>query len=162
MKRAGKLAAASAVAVLAAACGGNGGSSPPSDADLAAIADFNARYLAAINAGDSAALSALTTEDHIMLPPNRPPIVGKAANDAANARLFEQFDIDETWRPAETEVAGDWAYQRGTFTVVATPKAGGPSRTTTGNFLRIYRRQSDGSWRMIRDMFNTDGASSTN
>jgi ketosteroid isomerase-like protein len=39
--------------------------------------------------------------------------------------------------------------------VAAAPKAGGTARTTSGSFLRIYRRQPDGSWRMTRDMFNT-------
>ena len=52
--------------------------------------------------------------------------------------------------------AGDLAYQRGTFTVAVTPKAGGETHNTSGNFLRIYRRQPDGSWRRVRDMFNSD------
>ena len=124
--------------------------------DLVAIAKFNQRYLQAINDGDIAALSGLTTEEHIMLMPNRPPLIGKEANDTANGRAFELFDFDETWTPVETEVSGSWAWQRGTYKVIAAPKAGGVSRTSTGNFLRIYWRQPDGSWRMIRDMFNSD------
>jgi ketosteroid isomerase-like protein len=125
-------------------------------ADLAAIAAFNQRYLQAINSGDSAALSSLTDDDHIMLAPGRPPVVGKPANDAANAGGFRQYDIAETWNPLETVIDGNLAYQRGSFKVVAAPKAGGPARTTIGSFLRIYRRQSDGSWRMTRDMFNSE------
>ena len=93
-----------------------------------------------------------------MLAPNRPPIVGKAANDALNGGAFEQFDFNETWTPVETVVSGDWAYQRGTFTTAATPKAGGAGREISGNFLRIYQRQPNGEWRMIRDMFNSDGS----
>jgi ketosteroid isomerase-like protein len=152
------------ITVLAAALTGCAvtRSHPDSIADLAAIATFNQRYLQAINDGDIAALSALTTEDHIMLAPNRPPLIGKDANDNANRRAFEQFDIDETWTPEETVVAGDWAWQRGTYQVVATPKSDGASHTSTGNFLRIYRRQPDGSWRMIRDMFNSDQPPASN
>ena len=131
---------------------------PTVEADLAAIAEFNKRYLQAINDEDIATLSSLTTDDHIMIASGRPPLVGKAANDAANARVFKQFDIVETWTPVETVVAGDWAYQRGTFTVAATPRAGGDTTRTSGNFLRIYRRQPDGAWRMIRDMFNSEQA----
>jgi ketosteroid isomerase-like protein len=131
-------------------------------ADEAAIADFNRRYLGAINDGDIATLSSLTTEGHIMLAPGRPPIVGKAANDAANGRVAQQFKIDEHWTPIETVIDGDLAYQRGTFTVAATPKAGGETRNTSGNFLRIYRRQTDGSWRMVRDMFNSDKPAAPN
>ncbi len=125
-------------------------------ADVAAIMAFNARYLRAINDGDIAALSSLTDDDHIMIAPNRPALVGKASNDAANGRTFQMAKIDETWLPVETVVDGDLAYQRGTFTVVATPKDGGASRTTHGNFLRIYRRHPDGSWWMTRDMFSSD------
>ncbi len=148
-----------AVAVCAAAavagCGGEP-AAPSRAADLAAIAEFNRQYVQAINDGDIGALSALTTEGHIMLSPNRPPRVGKAENDAANGRAFELFDFDEEWTPVETEIAGDWAYQRGTYSVAATPKAGGETRISTGNFLRIYERQPDGAWRMTRDMFNSD------
>jgi ketosteroid isomerase-like protein len=128
---------------------------PTLEQDLAAIADFNRRYLKAINDEDIATLSSLTTEDHIMISSGRAPLVGKAANDEANGRVFKQFDIDETWTPVETVVSGDLAYQRGTFTVAATPRAGGNTTKTSGNFLRIYKRMPNGEWRMVRDMFNS-------
>jgi ketosteroid isomerase-like protein len=133
-----------------------GSGKPTLEQDLAAIAEFNRRYLKAINDEDIATLSSLTTEDHIMIAPGRPPIVGKAANDAANGRVFKQFDIDETWTPVETIVSGDLAYQRGTYTVAATPKGGGNTTRTSGHFLRIYRRQPNGEWRMTRDTFNSE------
>ena len=155
-RRAGRWGFALAAIAGLGGCGWFGDDSPSAAEDLAAIAEFNRQYLGAINAGDIDALSALTTESHMMIAPNRPPIVGKAANDAANGSVFERFDIDETWTPAETALAGDWAWQRGTFSVTATPKAAGEARTTTGNFLRIYARQPDGSWRMTIDMFNSD------
>ena len=130
--------------------------------DLAAIEAFNRAYLAAINNEDIEQLSALTTEEHIMLMPNRPPLVGKQANDEANRRAFELFEFDEEWHPVETEVAGDWAWQRGTYRVTASPRAGGEDIVLEGSFLRIYRRQPDGSWRMIRDMFNSDQPAGSN
>ena len=129
---------------------------PTLEQDLAAITEFNRRYLKAINDEDIATLSSLTTEDHIMIASGRAPLVGKAANDEANGRVFTQFDIVETWTPVETVVDGNLAYQRGTFTVEATPRAGGNTTKTAGNFLRIYRRQPNGEWRMTRDMFNSD------
>jgi ketosteroid isomerase-like protein len=129
--------------------------SVPYETDLAAISAFNVKYLKAINDGDITALSALTDDDHIMLMPGAAPLMGKAANDAANGHTYEQSRIEEHWYPLETVIDGNLAYQRGTFTVVATPKGAGTARSVGGNFLRIYRRQADGSWRMTRDMFNT-------
>lgn len=126
------------------------------EADLAAIADFNRRYVQAINDGDIDTLAALTTDDHVMLAPNRPPLVGKAALVQAMTRAFEQTEIDESWTPVETVIDGDLAYQRGTYVVRARPKGSDAEmRATTGSFLRIYRRQPNGEWRMTRDVFNT-------
>src|SRR5262245_45274308 len=130
-------------------------SRPTLEQDLAAITEFNRKYLKAINDGDIATLSSLTDEDHIMITPGRPPTIGKAANDAANGRAFQSVKIDETWTPIETVVSGDLAYQRGTYTVAATPKAGGNTTKTSGHFLRIYRRQPNGEWRMTHDTFNS-------
>jgi len=123
--------------------------------DLAAITAFNERYLDAINKEDIAALSALTTDGHIMLPPNQEPVVGKAANDAMNGGAFENYEFSETWRPVETVVDGDLGFQRGTFTVIATPRRDGDRVEVNGSFLRIYQRQANGEWRMTRDMFNS-------
>ncbi len=131
-------------------------------ADEAAITEFNKKYLGSINDGDIATLSSLTTEGHIMITPGRPPIVGKKANDEANGRAFQNFNIVETWTPVETVIArsGDLAFQRGTYTVKATPKAGGTPgsnvTTSTGTFMRIYQKQPNGEWRMVRDMFNNE------
>lgn len=127
------------------------------EADAAAIAVFNGHYLKAINDGDFAALGALTSADHIMMAPGRPAVVGKAANDEANRRAFAQFRFVETWMPLETVIDGNLAYQRGTFTTSVMPKSGGPARAVAGKFLRVYRRQSDGSWTMAVDSFSDDG-----
>ena len=123
--------------------------------DLAAITAFNERYLAAINDEDIAALSALTTDGHVMLVPNSQPVVGKAANDAMNGGAFERYEFSETWQPVETVIDGNLAFQRGTFTTIATPRGAGNRLEVSGSFMRIYQRQANGEWRMTRDMFNS-------
>ncbi len=90
----------------------------------------------------------------MMISGGRAPLVGKQALVDAMTGAFERFNFDESWAPEETVVSGDLAYQRGTYIVNATPKTGGELSRTTGNFLRIYRRQENGSWFMVRDMLN--------
>ena len=124
-------------------------------ADEAAIAEFNRRYLKAINDGDIDSLASLTTEGHMMISSGGAPLTGKKALVDAMTRAFGTTKFEESWAPEETVVAGDLAYQRGTFIVVATPKAGGPASRIAGNFMRIYRKQPDGAWLMVRDMFNS-------
>jgi ketosteroid isomerase-like protein len=123
-------------------------------ADEAAIAEFNREYLKAINDGDIDTLARLTTEGHMMISSGGPPLVGKQALVGAMTRAFMTTDFDESWTPEETVISGDLAYQRGTFVVVAKPKAGGAEARVTGNFLRIYRK-IDGAWFMVRDSFNS-------
>jgi len=151
--------AVAGLALLATGCGE--GQRPSYEEDLAAITAFNARYVGAINDGDIVTLSSLTTDGHVMLMPGRAPLVGKRANDEANAGVFERFDIDETWTPVETVIDGDLAFQRGTFVVIAAPKGDGQRSEVAGNFMRIYQRQPNGEWRMTRDMFNTSSSSPT-
>lgn len=157
-----KLGIALLIAASLSGCAASQSKRPSTGEDEAAITEFNKRYLKAINEGDSATLASLTTPEHVMIAPGRPPLVGKEANDAANARVAQMFRIEESWAPQETFISGDLAYQRGTFTVAATPKAGGTTRTTRGTFLRIYKRQPDGGWRMVRDMFNSDPPAAAN
>jgi ketosteroid isomerase-like protein len=123
-------------------------------ADEAAIAEFNRKYVKAINDGDIDTLAALTTDGHMMVMSGGPPLTGKKALVDAMTRAFQTTDFDESWAPEETVVSGDLAYQRGTFIVIAKPKAGGAETRTTGNFLRIYRKIG-GAWFMVRDTFNS-------
>ncbi len=122
--------------------------------DEAAIAEFNRRYLKAINDGDIDTLASLTTDEHMMISSGGPPLSGKKALVDAMTRAFQTTDFDESWAPEETVVSGDLAYQRGTFVVIAKGKAGGVESRITGNFLRIYRK-IDGAWFMVRDSFNS-------
>lgn len=152
-----KLIVAVALALSLPACMRASSPAEETQAEVeAAIADFNRQYLEAINTGDIVALADLTTEDHMMISSGAAPMTGKQALVDAMAGAFERFDFDESWTPLETVASGDVAYQRGTFVVNATPKAGGEAVHMEGNFLRIYRRQPDGRWFMTRDNFNGD------
>jgi ketosteroid isomerase-like protein len=128
--------------------------------DEAAIGEFNRLYLQAINDGDIDTLAKLTTEGHMMISSGGPPLVGKKALVDAMTRAFTTTNFEETWTHEETVVSGDLAYQRGTFVVIAKPKAGGAETRLAGNFLRIYRK-IDGAWLMVRDSFNSQQARSS-
>jgi len=51
-------------------------------------------------------------------------------------------------------VSGDWAFDRGREHYIVTPKAGGAPIEKTGNYLYLYRRQADGSWKQSRVIWN--------
>ena len=128
-------------------------------ADLAAIEQTNRQTLQALNTNDLQLMNSLVAENHIMMIPGRPEMSGRATIQESNAHLVESYTNVEIWKPAETVVTGDWAWQRGTFDITLTPKKEGvrPIRSI-GKYIHIYQRQADGRWLMIRDIFNDNGA----
>ncbi len=126
-------------------------------ADEAAIRTLGDQAVAALNANDAAALAAFVTDDVVWMPPNEPPAIGKEAFEALFRASFDEFTFEVTIHPKdELVVAGDWAFARGTYVLVLTPKIGGEPVQESGKFLEIYQRQPDGSWKYARHIWNTD------
>jgi ketosteroid isomerase-like protein len=56
----------------------------------------------------------------------------------------------------ELIAAGDWAMEYAIEKVKDTPVDGGEALEDVCKGIIIYRRQADGSWRVARDMWNSD------
>lgn len=98
--------------------------------DKGAVGLIRDRYIAAVNAGNLDELMSLWADDGVLLPPDQPATVGKEAIRAWYQGMFGQFDAEATMRPAETHIASDWGFDRGTYTLTLTPTAPAP---ITGN-----------------------------
>jgi ketosteroid isomerase-like protein len=62
-----------------------------------------------------------------------------------------------TWTPGNVEVAasGDIAYDEG-FYLMTTKVAKGKPVLDRGKYLTVWRKQTDGSWKAIADMWSSD------
>ena len=124
------------------------------DDDRAAIAALRGRWVAAIRARNPDALIDLLTDDYEVWSNGAPPFIGpRVAADGMRAAL-EKFEIEQAFEPVETVVCGEWAFERGVETIVATPRDGGDATTVTRRALLILRRGADGNWRFARGMTN--------
>jgi uncharacterized protein (TIGR02246 family) len=124
------------------------------DDDRAAIEALRGRWVAAIKARDPDALIDLLTDDYEVWANGAPPFKGpRAAADGMRAAL-DRFEIEQGFEPIETVVCGDWAFERGVETIVATPREGGEPTNVTRRALLILRRGPDGNWRFARGMTN--------
>lgn len=126
----------------------------PSQADLDALGVSTERFLAAWNAADVEALGAWMAEDAIEMPPDGPPLVGRAAMLQGLRDYFAEFDAVQTATTDEVVVRGDLAVLRGTWRLTETPRAGGPPVERSGKWLDVQRRTADGSWKTWRWMWN--------
>ncbi len=50
---------------------------------------------------------------------------------------------------------GDWEVSRGNYTAELISQ--GNEIEADGKFMTIFRRQEDGSWKIYRDIFNSNG-----
>ena len=113
-------------------------------------------YLAAINANDTEAVLALLTDDAVYLPPNAPAVAGTAAIRPWLAGYFAAYRAHWDKETRELVAAGDWALEYAAERVTDTPVAGGAAVEDVCKGLIVYRRQADGTWKVAKDMWNSD------
>lgn len=131
---------------------------PPPDttaADLAAVNAVRDAWIAAYNSGNADAVADLYTEDASDNPANEPSAIGRAAIRERIATQFGMGSASATVTATATEVDGDLAYDAGNYTVSITPAGGGEAMTVDGRYVVILRRQSDGSWKLVRGIDNS-------
>lgn len=143
----------SALVCLASACQP---AVPPglSAADKAAIEAQDATYIKNITAGDASALvKAYYTNDAVFMPPNMALVTGAAAIEAT----MKAFPPITNYSLHSDEIAGvgDLAYARGRYALKLNPPGMAPI-ADSGKFIDIWRKQPDGSWKVTRDIFNSD------
>ena len=124
----------------------------------AAVNNLLNQYAASLNSGDLDRWVGLWTEDGVQMPPGEPAVVGKDRIRARNGAGLARFKFDMGITNEEVQVAGDWAYIRGTYKATLTPKQGGAPVLVDGKYMSILARQQDGSWKFHRDAFNSNVA----
>jgi uncharacterized protein (TIGR02246 family) len=123
-----------------------------------AVEDIWKEYSASLNAGDLERWLALWTDDGIQMPPGEPAVAGKERIRTRNGGFLDQFKFDMGITNEEVRVAGDWAFARGTYEASLIPKQGGAPVPINGKYMTILARQGDGSWKIHRDIFNSNVA----
>lgn len=140
-----------------AACqptGGGGPVGPLGEEDKTTIQNQTAGFATAVNAKDWATAASMYADDAVFMPPNGEAMTGRSNVQSWMAAYppFSNFVINSV----EVDGVGDLAYNRGTYELDLTPPGATAPIHDKGKFLEILRRQPDGSWKVIRDIFNSD------
>ena len=117
------------------------------------IDDGGAKWVAAFNAGDAAAVAGLYTEDAVVFPPGGARVDGRSAIQA-----FWQGAIDSGMKvddlhAVEVEARGDMAAEMGVLTLTV-PGDAGPTKVS-GKYIVIWKRSGQ-TWQLHRDIWNTN------
>lgn len=125
-----------------------------SQTDVRKIDEATQAAMDAAVAKDFAAWAALFLDDSAVYPPNEPAVTGRAAIRAWMEKLppITEFKLNNV----KVEGREDLAYVLGTYTMtMAPPGAPGPIKDS-GKFVTVLRRQGDGRWLVVVDMFSSD------
>lgn len=108
------------------------------------------KWVAAFNAGDSATVASLYTEDASVFPPGEERVDGRSAIQA-----FWQGAIDSgmkvDFHAVEVEAWNDIAGEIGAFTLIV-PSDSGPTKVV-GKYIVIWKRTGH-TWQLHRDIWN--------
>ena len=121
-----------------------------------AIADVNAKFVAAVETGDTAAAVARYDADATVLPPGGPAWHGTAAITQGFGGMLGAFTVkDFTLTSGDVVVGGDYATETGSYKMTMVPKKGA-AMEDVGKYVVAWKKQADGTWKLYRDIWNTD------
>ena len=126
-------------------------------ADEAALKNLDAEWSKAAGAKDVDKTASYYSDDALVLPPNMATINGKQGARAMWQGMFGVPGFGGGWKASKVEVArsGDLAYVTGTYELSETDAKGKPM-TDKGKYLEVWKKQGDGTWKCVVDMFNSD------
>lgn len=154
------LAAVVLAAVTLANCSGG---SPPGAAaghglaaDRESVERATAAFHQALRANDLETVLSYLAEDVFFMPPGEPAIRGREAASQWMRAFFAQYRTSSlTLADREVRVASDWAVELGTFEWALQPVAGGAAVVDRGNYMQVWQRQGDDTWRFAREVYNS-------
>ncbi|MGA8142818.1 MAG: DUF4440 domain-containing protein [Candidatus Acidiferrales bacterium] len=132
---------------------------PPADtraADESAIRDLDAQWSKTAGARDVDGAVSFYSDDATLLPPNAPLAADKQSIRAEWTELLAP-DSSLSWRSSKVDVArsGDLAYSTGAYQMsLKNPQ--GKLIEDHGKFLEVWKKQADGKWKVVADVYNSD------
>ena len=135
---------------------------PPAPADeSAAAADAiraaDAAWEKAFSGHDTTAAVAAVEATGSVMAPNAPIATGPEAIRAAFNGFYAlpKMTIHWTALTAEAARSGELGYTRGTYELNYEDAKGKPV-SDKGKYATVWRKQGDGSWKVVLDIFNSD------
>ena len=145
------------VAVVAGAlscigCASAGGSAA---GERARILQLDAEWSGAAQARDIDRVLSFWADDAVVFPPGSPAVVGIAAIRDFVAKSFQTPGFTISWKTTTVAVSrsGDMAYTTGTNRVTFTA-ADGKEGAVEGKAVTVWRREKDGAWKCVIDIWN--------
>jgi uncharacterized protein (TIGR02246 family) len=120
-----------------------------------ALAELDDDWSAAAATRDAKRVASFYAEDAIAYPPNEPIAIGRAAAEKVWAAYFADPTYKLSWKTTHAEVTGTLGYTTGTYED-SFKAPDGKTVNGKGKYVCVWRKQRDGTWKAVHDMWNTD------
>jgi ketosteroid isomerase-like protein len=122
------------------------------------LRQMEAEFMKATGERGSQGYISYYADDAVEVPNGAPLIQGKV-NIAKTMGFLDEKDNQLTWTPvgADISASGDLGYTYGTFEFRSKDRDGKPV-VDHGKYASIWKKQKDGSWKVVLDMGNTSAA----
>lgn len=127
--------------------------------EITAIKEMLNQYAIGCNTGDFDLWMSLWADGGVQMPPGTPARIGKEQIQEGMKPAFDQMNLEiAITRIDEAKVFGSLGLTRCAYSLKMTPKEGGETITAMpdGKALTLYEKQSDGSWKIVYDCFNSN------
>lgn len=128
------------------------------DADIAAIREVLNRCAIGCTSGEFDLWISQWAENAVQMPQDAPANVGRAEIERAAKPLFDQVDMHlEIVSIDDVRIIGNLGLTRIAYRLETRPKAGGDAiaAMSEGKALTLYEKQSNGTWKIVYDCFNS-------
>ena len=147
-----------AVSALALVFNGCKEAADTHDADVKAIQDNEVQWVKDYAAKDVTKIMAHYTDDATVMMSNSPSITGKDAILAAMKKMTADPLLSVTFHSTDVDVSrsGDIGYSQGKYAMTTTDPITKQLVQGHGDYLTVYRKQADGSWKAVDDVVSSE------
>ncbi len=126
------------------------------EAERTAVLQADREWLTAVQSKDVERTVSFWSDDAVLMPPDMPPMAGKEAIHRYVSESMKLRGFSLTWRTEQVSLSasGDVAYATGRnrFTL---HNEKGEQLIFHGKGMTVWRKQHDGSWRCVLDIWNS-------
>lgn len=119
----------------------------------------NDKFMKALTSGDYSTIGNMYTDDAVSMPSYEPMWTGKNAIINGNKKMLTESGMkfsNASGKTIKVLGKGDIRVELGTFQMdVKTPNET-TAMTDRGKYMNIWQKQSDGTWKIVADTWNSD------